>query len=195
MHEREGRIGTGMEWLGAEDNRKMKGRNEKKTSKRGNEQERTPSRQNSLEGQARFHSRLKAVLSLLLNLSLCLSCLESLSRSIQPQSSECMSHMPHSHDIVGPGTARGTSHTQDLLLCIAHTALEQEERKGVNSPSRSGSDSWLFHKRTKKNWACIVPPLWLISQVRNCLSEHAKDNHSMRQAIFSSGQVMFIGKQ
>lgn len=44
-----------------------------------------------------------------------------------------MSHMPHSHDIVGPGTARGTSHSQDLLLRIAHMALEpagQEERRG-----------------------------------------------------------------
>lgn len=54
-----------------------------------------------------------------------------------PQSSECMSHMPHSHDIVGPGAARGSSHSQDLLLCIAHTALEparQEIKKGVNSP-------------------------------------------------------------
>lgn len=44
-----------------------------------------------------------------------------------------MSHMPHSHDIVGPGTARGTLHSQDLLLYIAHTALEpagKEERGG-----------------------------------------------------------------
>lgn len=40
--------------------------------------------------------------------------------SVLPQSSECMSHMPHSHDITGPGTARGTSHSQALLLCIAH---------------------------------------------------------------------------
>ena len=108
-----------------------------------------------------------------------------------------MSHMPHSHDIVGPGTARGTSHSQDLLLCIAHTALEpagQEEK--VNSPSQSGSGSQLFHKSKDRPGMYSVPSL-TISQVRNCLLGHEKhaSTHSIRQAIFSFGQVMFIGKQ
>lgn len=44
--------------------------------------------------------------------------------SVPPLCNECMSHMPHSHDIGGPGTARGTSHSQGLLPCIAHAALE-----------------------------------------------------------------------
>lgn len=41
-----------------------------------------------------------------------------------PLSSECMSHMPHRHSIVGLCTARGTSHSQDLLLHIPHPALK-----------------------------------------------------------------------
>lgn len=118
----------------------MKGRNEirKKTQpSMGNEQERkkkrTPSRQNYLEGQTKFHSQTKGFLSFPMNLSHSLALSDSLSLmpgepfklySALPQSSECMSHMPHSHDIVGPGTARGTSHSQGLLLCIAHMALE-----------------------------------------------------------------------
>lgn len=104
---------------------------------------RTPSRQSYLEGQPKFHSRLKAFLSIRLNLSLSLFLSLSDSLSLMPgepsssiqlhsRGSECMSHMPHSHDIVGPGAAGGTSRSQGLLLlllCIAHTALEPAEQE------------------------------------------------------------------
>lgn len=76
------------------------------------------------------------------------------------QSHECMSHMPHSHDIAGPGSARGTFHSQGLLLYIVHKALEpcqaRKEYWAAVHPFRSGSGSWLFHWRTMYIlWLCL----------------------------------------
>lgn len=77
------------------------------------------------------------------------------------------------------------------LLHSSHgtSACRARRDKGVNSPSQSGSDSRLFHKRAKKrktkDWAYTLSPLRLISQVRNCLLEHAKDTstHSSKQSF------------
>ena len=99
--------------------------------------------------------------------------------------------MPHSHDIVGPCTARGTSHSLVLLLHIAHTALEpagQDERRGYTPPSQSGSDSRLFHKRTrkkkKKTWLHTLPLFGPISQVRNCLLGNVKYTFNQASDLF-----------
>lgn len=64
--------------------------------------------------------------------------------SVLPQSSECMSHMPHSHDITGPGTARGTSHSQALLCYIAHCTRgcgSRRERVNFLSQAKAKSQS------------------------------------------------------
>lgn len=98
-----------------------------------------------------------------------------------------MSHMPHSHDIIGPGTARGTSHSQDLLLRIAHTALEpagQEEREGGKLPPLNlARIPDCFHKRTEKTKLGIYfVPSWTDLSGEKLLIE------TCRRHVQSSGQ-------
>lgn len=92
----------------------------KKASKQENEQgkKRTAQDKSLQKGKLNSIVNWKASSTFPLNvihslpLSVCLShawrAFLALFSQAPPQSHECMSHMPHSHDIGGPGLARGT---------------------------------------------------------------------------------------
>lgn len=142
----------------------MKGGNEIRIKIRASKEmskieKRTPSRQNYLEGQTKFHSQLKALLSFPMNLSRSLSLLGSLSlmlRAFQALFSATTEQWMHVSHATQP-RHRWTRHSQRHLTLSAPPPLHSSHgtwacrarREGVNFPSQSGSDSWVFHKRTK----------------------------------------------
>lgn len=97
-----------------------------------------------------------------------------------------MSHMPHSYDIFGPGTARGTLYSQDLLFYMAHTALElalKEVRRGSHpfpSPASIPDSS------TKGRDIFFAPPQTPISRSGEKLLTLRHKTHTFPLARFCS---------
>lgn len=68
-----------------------------------------------------------------------------------------MSHMPHSHDIVGLGTARGTSHTlraSSSALLAQHLSLSGKKRDKGKLPLSTWLGFLIVPQKDKKTW-CI----------------------------------------
>lgn len=157
-----------------------------KTKKEHRSERKERKKKTSLEGQTKFHSHLKAFYSFPLNLShslslsLCLSCLESLSSSIQPCSAtKQWMHVSHAT----PPRHRWTRHSQRHLalskpppLHSSHGtwACQARREKGITPLVSIWLRFPIVPQKGQQKWAYSLSPPGPFSRVRNCLLGRVK---------------------